>query len=60
MYGVFFILLLREIRRIYSVTLDKLYPCQEKTETLKLYLWISISVGFSILVLLLDKSVLGI
>ena len=31
-----------------------------KTETLKFSLWISISEGFSILVLLLDKLVIGI
>ena len=43
-----------------GVTLDKLSPCSDKTETPKLSLWISISEGFYILVILLDKLVLGI
>ena len=55
MSGVFFLLFLRGIQRISGVTLDEIYPCPGKTETLKLSLWISISKGFSILVLLLDK-----
>ena len=58
--GVFFILFLRGIQRISGVTLDKLSPFPNKIETLKLSLWISISEGFSILVLLLDKSEFGI
>ena len=58
--GVFFILLLRGIWRISGAELDKLSPCIYKTETLKLSLWISISEGFSILLLLLDKLVLVI
>ena len=58
--GVFFLLFLRVIQRVSGVTLDKLSPCPDKTETLKLSLWISISGGGSILVFLLDKLVLGI
>ena len=57
---VLFILFLIGIQRVSGVTLDKLSPCPDKTETLKFFLWISISEGFSILVLLLDKLVLGI
>ena len=51
--GVFFLLFLRGIRRVSDVSLDRLSPCTEKLETLKLSLWIFISEGFSILVLLL-------
>ena len=51
--------ILSGIQRISGVTLDKISPCPDKTETLKLSLWISISEGFSILALLLDKLVLG-
>ena len=58
--GVFFLLFLRLIRKIYGDTLDKLSLFPDKKEKLKLYLWISISEGFSILVILLDKVVLGI
>ena len=58
--GVFFTLLLRGIRCWSGVTLDKLYLFPDKTETLKLSLQISISEGFSILVLLLDKTVIEI
>ena len=60
MSEVFFPLLLRGIRIISGVTLDKNSPCPDKTETLKLFLWISIYQGFSIPVILLDKLVLGI
>ena len=58
--GVLFILFLQGIQRISCVTLDKLSPFPDKTETLKSSLWISISEDFYILVLLLDKLVLGI
>ena len=57
---VFFLLSLPGILCWSGVTLDKLSSCPDKTETLKLYFQISISEGFSILVLLLDKLVLGI
>ena len=57
---VFFLLFLQAIRRVSGVTLDKFSPCPDRTERIKLSLWISISEGFSILVLLLDKLVLGI
>ena len=57
---VFFILFLRGIRRVYGVTLDKLSPCPDKTEKLIFSLQKSISESFSIMVLLLDKLVLGI
>ena len=57
---VFFLLLLWGIRCWSCVTLDKVSPCPEKTETLKLSSKISISESFYILVLLLDKLVLGI
>ena len=57
---VFFILFLQGICCWSGVTLDKLSPCPDKTETLKLSLQISIYLGFSILVLLLDKKVLEI
>ena len=60
MSGVFFLLFLWGIRRLSSVALAKLSHCPDKIETLKLSLWISIYEGFSILVLLLDKLVLGI
>ena len=43
-----------------SVLLDKLSTCLYKTETLKLSLWICISEGFSILVLLLEYFYIGI
>ena len=56
----FFLLFLRRIFFWSGVTLDKLSPCTEKTETLKLSLKISISEGFYILVILLDKIVLEI
>ena len=59
-YVVFFILFLQGIRIISGVTLDKLSPFLDKTETLKFpceHLFLMI---FSILVLLLDKLVLGI
>ena len=51
--GVFFILLLWGIWRVFGVSLDKLYPCPDKSETIKFSLWICISEGFSILILLL-------
>ena len=57
---VFFLLFLRGIHCWYGVTLDKISPCKDKTERLKLYLQTSISEVFSILVLLLDKLILGI
>ena len=56
----FFLLLLRGIRRVSGVSLDKLSPCPDKIETLKVSFQIFISEGFSILVLLLDKLVLTI
>ena len=55
-----FILFFRGIRCWYGFTLSKLYPCPDKTETLKLSLWISISNGFYIWILLLDILVTGI
>ena len=58
--GSFFLLLLLVILIISGDTLYKLSPCPDKTEALKLSLWISISEGLSIPVLLLDKLVLGI
>ena len=58
--GFFFPLFLRGLQRVSGFTLDEISPCPGKTETLKLSLWISISEGFSILVLLLDKLGLGI
>ena len=57
---VFFLLFLRGIRCLSGVTLDKFFPRPDKTETLKLSLQISISVGFPILVCLLYKLVLEI
>ena len=58
--SVFLILFLRGRQKISGDTLDKISPCLDKTETLKLSLWISTSEVFSILVLLLDKFVFGI
>ena len=58
--GVLFLLFLRGIWRISGDTLDKLSLCAEKTETLKLSLWISIYEEFYILILLWDKLLLGI
>ena len=58
MYGIFFPILLQVIQRVSGDTHDKLSSCPYKTETPKLPLWIYISEGFSILVLLLDKQVL--
>ena len=58
--GFFFRLFLRGIRRVSGVTLDKLSPCPDKTETLKFSFQMSISEGFSILLLLLDKLFIGI
>ena len=52
--GVLFILFLRGIQRLSGVIFDRLSPCPEKPETLKMSLWICISEGFSILVLLLE------
>ena len=43
---VFFLLFLQGIRCLSGVTLDKIFPRPDKTETLKLSLQISISVGF--------------
>ena len=60
MSEAFFILFLRGIQRVSVVTLGKLSPCPDKTETLKLSLQIYIFKGFSIMVLLLDKLILGI
>ena len=57
MSEVFFLLLLQGICCLYSVTLDKLYPCPVILEILDLSFLISISLGFSILVLLSDKLV---
>ena len=48
---VFFLLLFRGIRCWYQVTLNTLSPCPDKTEIPKSSLLISISDGFSILVL---------
>ena len=59
-FRVFFLLFLRGIQRISGVTLYKLSPYIDQTEALKLSLFVCISEGFSILVLLLDKLVLGI
>ena len=44
--GVSFILFFKGIQRVSGVTIDKLFPCTDKTETLKLSLWISIYEGF--------------
>ena len=52
---VLFLLLLRGIRCSAGVTLDTLYTCPDIPERLELYFLISISLGFSILVLLSDK-----
>ena len=60
MSEVFFLLFLQGIQRVFGVSLEKLSPCPDKTETLKLYFKISISKSFYILVLLLDKLGLGI
>ena len=51
---VFYILFLRLIQRVSGVLLDKLSPFPYKPKTPKLSLWICISEGFSILVLLLE------
>ena len=51
---VFFLLFLRVIWRVSSVSLDKISPCPDKPETLKLSLWMCIYESFSILVLLLE------
>ena len=60
MSGVSFLVLLQGIRRVSSVTLDKISPYPDKTETLKLSLQTSLSEGFYNMVLLLDKIVLEI
>ena len=57
---VFFFLFLWCIQIVSIVTLDKPSPCPDKIETLKFSLKMSISEGSSILLLLLDKLVLGI
>ena len=57
---VLFLLFLRVIRCWYGVTLDKLSSCPDKTERLEFSLQTYIYVGFSILVILLDKLVLEI
>ena len=56
----FFLLFLRGIQRVSGFSLDKKFPCPEKPETIKLSLWIFISEGFSMLVLLLEWFDLGI
>ena len=45
-YRAFFFLLLRGIKILSGVAFVKISPCQDKTETLKLSLWISISEVF--------------
>ena len=55
MSEVFFLLFLQGIRFWSGVTIYKLSPCTDITERLELYFLISISLGFSILVLLSDK-----
>ena len=59
MSGVF-LFFLQVILIISGVTSDKSYPGKEKPERFLLSLKISISVGFSILVLILDKLVPGL
>ena len=59
-YGFFFLLFLQGIRRLSGVILDKLSPCPKKSEISLLSLRIYISVGFSILILVLDKLVIGV
>ena len=54
-FVVFFLLLLQVIRCWSGVTVDKFYPCPDKTEIPKSSLLISISEGFSVLVLFSDK-----
>ena len=50
-----FLLFLRLIQRLSGVILDKSYPGKDKSEEHLLSLLISTSVGFSILVLILEK-----
>ena len=58
--GVFFIPFSQGILCLCGVTIAKLYPCLEKSETSLLSPWIFISEGRYIWVLLLDKLVTGI
>ena len=58
--GVFFFLFFRWIQRISGVKPAKSSPYKEKSEKYLLSLRISISMGFSIPVLVLDKLVTGI
>ena len=60
MSGALFVLLLRVIRRLSGVTIDKSSSYLDKIETFLLSLRISFSVGFSILVLLVDKLVIEV
>ena len=57
---VFLPLFLRGIQRLSGVTLDKLSPCPDKTETHNFSFQTYIYEGFFILGILLDKLVLGI
>ena len=50
-----FLSLFRGIRRISGIIPTESSPCKDKSERSLLYLTISIPVGFSILVLILDK-----
>ena len=50
-----FLLFLRLIQRVSGVILDKSYPGKDKSEEHLLSLLISTSVGFSILVVILEK-----
>ena len=55
MSEVFFLLFLRGIRFLSGVTLDTLSPCPDIPERLELSFLIYISLGFSNLLLLLEK-----
>ena len=56
----FFLIFLRGIQRVSVVSLYKISPCIDKTEILKLSLWICISEDFSIPVLLSEIFDTGI
>ena len=60
MSGVFFLLFLQVIRCLFGVTLARLSPCLDKSETYLLSFSIFIYEGFSMWKLLLDKLFLGV
>ena len=60
MSGVLSLLFLQGIRILSGVILARSYLCPDKIEKIPLSLKVSISVGFYILLLLLDKLVLGV